>query len=260
MLFGVDLEVDEGECVALLGTNGAGKSTLLRAISGVVEADRGVVLLDGREITHAPPHEIAALGVAQVPGRPGVFPTLTVAENLRLAAWLDRRRPGRGRRRHRAGLRAVPGPRRRGPTAPPATCPAASSRCWPSPWRSSAKPRLLLIDELSLGLAPAVVAAAAPARRRDARERARRSCSSSSRCNVALQVAQTAVFLEKGEIRFRGPDRRAARPARRAALGVPRGRRPPGFGDRADGAADGAPSRRSPSTATAPPVLDAPTA
>ena len=75
VLFGVDLEVDEGEIVALLGTNGAGKSTLLKAISGVVEADRGAVLLDGREITHAPPHEIAALGIAQVPGGQGVFPT-----------------------------------------------------------------------------------------------------------------------------------------------------------------------------------------
>ena len=54
VLFGVDFEVDEGEIVALLGTNGAGKSTLLKAISGVVEADRGAVIFDGREITHAP--------------------------------------------------------------------------------------------------------------------------------------------------------------------------------------------------------------
>jgi len=62
VLFGVNLEVREGDIVALLGTNGAGKSTLLRAIGGVVEADRGAVVLDGRDITHAPPHEIAARG------------------------------------------------------------------------------------------------------------------------------------------------------------------------------------------------------
>ena len=55
VLFGVDFEVDEGEIVALLGTNGAGKSTLLKAISGVVEADHGAVIFDGRDITHAPP-------------------------------------------------------------------------------------------------------------------------------------------------------------------------------------------------------------
>ena len=53
VLFGVDLDVAEGEVVALLGTNGAGKSTLLRAISGVAEADRGAIMLDGRDITHA---------------------------------------------------------------------------------------------------------------------------------------------------------------------------------------------------------------
>ena len=78
VLFDVDFEVDEGEIVALLGTNGAGKSTLLKAICGVVEADKGAVIFDGRDITHAPPNEIAALGVSQVPGGQGVFPSLTV--------------------------------------------------------------------------------------------------------------------------------------------------------------------------------------
>ena len=69
MLFGVDLEIGEGEVVALLGTNGAGKSTLLNAISGVTEAHRGAVIFDGRDITHAPPNEIAAMGIAQVPAK-----------------------------------------------------------------------------------------------------------------------------------------------------------------------------------------------
>ena len=74
VLFDVNLEVAEGEIVALLGTNGAGKSTLLRAISGVTEANYGAVLFDGRDITHAPPNEIAAIGVTQMPGGNGVFP------------------------------------------------------------------------------------------------------------------------------------------------------------------------------------------
>jgi hypothetical protein len=90
VLFDVDLEVDEGEIIALLGTNGAGKSTLLKAICGVVEADKGAVIFDGRDITHAPPNEIAAFGITQVPGGQGVFPGLSVAENLRVAGWLDR--------------------------------------------------------------------------------------------------------------------------------------------------------------------------
>src|SRR3954452_10368025 len=91
VLFNVDLQVEEGTCVALLGTNGAGKSTLLKAICGVVEADRGAVMFDGRETTHAPPNEIAGHGITQVPGGKGVFPSLTVAENLRAASWLRRR-------------------------------------------------------------------------------------------------------------------------------------------------------------------------
>ena len=91
--------MDEGAIVALLGTNGAGKSTLLKSISGVVEADNGVVVFDGRDITHAPPHEVAALGIAQVPGGQGVFPSLTVAENLRVAGWLERKKARSGRSR-----------------------------------------------------------------------------------------------------------------------------------------------------------------
>src|SRR5438309_8255191 len=91
VLFGVDFEVGEGEIVALLGTNGAGKSTLLRSISGLVEATGGAIIFDGRDMTHTPPEEIAARGVTQVPGGQGVFPSLTVAENLRLAGWLQRR-------------------------------------------------------------------------------------------------------------------------------------------------------------------------
>ncbi|MGI9030076.1 MAG: ATP-binding protein [Ilumatobacteraceae bacterium] len=91
VLFSVDIDVREGEIVALLGTNGAGKSTLLKSISGIVEADKGAVVLDGRDITHAPPNEIAALGVSQMPGGQGVFGSLSVDENLRLAGWTQRR-------------------------------------------------------------------------------------------------------------------------------------------------------------------------
>ena len=131
MLFGVDLDVDEGEIVALLGTNGAGKSTLLKAISGVVEADRGAIVLDGRDITHAPPNEIAALGIVQMPGGQGVFGSLTVAENLELAGWTQPPRPDGVARGDRRGARDVPGPRASGSTSPAADLsrrPAADAR------------------------------------------------------------------------------------------------------------------------------------
>ncbi|MSV86081.1 MAG: MFS transporter, partial [Actinobacteria bacterium] len=91
VLFDINIEVDEGEIVALLGTNGAGKSTLLRAISGVTEANFGAVIFDGRDITHAPPNEIAEFGIAQVPGGAGIFGSMSVRENLRAAGWMIRK-------------------------------------------------------------------------------------------------------------------------------------------------------------------------
>ena len=140
VLFDVDLEVDEGEIIALLGTNGAGKSTLLKAICGVVEADKGAVFFDGRDITHAPPNEIAAFGITQVPGGQGVFPGLTVAENLRVAGWLERHRPEQSAERVSRGAGDVPRSRqparraRRQPLRRPA---ADARRCrwrsWPGP-------------------------------------------------------------------------------------------------------------------------------
>src|SRR5207245_3388997 len=88
VLFGVDIEVGEGEIVALLGTNGAGKSTLLKAISGLVDPIAGTIVFDGRDITHADAVTTARLGIVQVPGGKAIFPTLTVAEHFRASTWL----------------------------------------------------------------------------------------------------------------------------------------------------------------------------
>ena len=93
ILFGVDLVVAEGEAVALLGTNGAGKSTLLRSVSGLLPPGGGRVVLDGEDVTGRPAHELARRGLAEMPGGAGIFPSLTVAENLRAAGWLHRRDP-----------------------------------------------------------------------------------------------------------------------------------------------------------------------
>ncbi len=137
VLFGVNFEVDEGEIVALLGTNGAGKSTLLKTISGLVEATNGAVVFDGRDMTYAPPNEVAGRGVVQMPGGQGVFPTLSVAEHLRLASWLHRKDKAAVAAVDRARARALPRAARAGSTSPRATSPAASSRCSRSAWRSS---------------------------------------------------------------------------------------------------------------------------
>jgi branched-chain amino acid transport system ATP-binding protein len=85
-LFGVSLGVKAGEVVALLGPNGAGKTTTLRSILGLTRARRGRVAFDGRDVTDAPTHEIARAGVGWVPDDRRVFPALTVARNLAIAA------------------------------------------------------------------------------------------------------------------------------------------------------------------------------
>jgi branched-chain amino acid transport system ATP-binding protein len=84
-LFGVSLEVKEGEVVALLGPNGAGKTTTLRSILNLSTVKQGTITFDGRDITRAPTHEIARRGIGWVPDDRRVFPTLTVARNLGIA-------------------------------------------------------------------------------------------------------------------------------------------------------------------------------
>ena len=203
VLFDVDMEVDEGTCVALLGTNGAGKSTLLKAISGVVEADRGTVIFDGREMTHAPPNEIAAFGIRQVPGGQGVFLNLTVDENLHCASWLhrhDKEAMEEGIERVLA-LFPVLADRIDDPAG---NLSGGQQQMLALGMAFLSKPRLLMIDELSLGLAPVVVAQLLPLIDR-LRESGTTIILVEQSVNLALTVADTAYFMERGQIRFHGP-------------------------------------------------------
>ncbi len=203
VLFEVDIDVREGEIVALLGTNGAGKSTLLKAISGVLEADRGAVVLDGRDVTHAPPEEIAALGIGQMPGGHGVFGSLTVDENLQLAGWTRRRNPSGVADARRDVLEMFPVLAERGGVAA-ADLSGGQQQMLALGMAFIAKPRVLLIDELSLGLAPVIVGQLLPIVRRLAAEGVAVVLVEQS-VNVALTVAERAYFMERGRIRFSGP-------------------------------------------------------
>jgi ABC-type branched-subunit amino acid transport system ATPase component/predicted MFS family arabinose efflux permease len=203
ILFGVDVEVEEGEVVALLGTNGAGKSTLLNAISGVTQASRGAVIFDGRDITHAPPEEIAALGISQVPGGKGVFPGLTVAENLRVAGWMSRDDRGALAERQARVDEMFPilVERRDDPAA---DLSGGQQQMLALSMAFLTKPTLLVIDELSLGLAPVVVDQLLDVVRA-LRDEGTTILLVEQSVNVALSVADRAYFLEKGEVRFDGP-------------------------------------------------------
>lgn len=203
VLFGVNFDVKEGEIVALLGTNGAGKSTLLKSISGVVEADRGAVILDGRDVTHAPPNEIAALGISQMPGGQGVFGGLTVNENLQLAGWTRRHDPEGRAEAVEDVLTMFPLLRER-LHRDAGDLSGGQQQMLALGMAFVAKPRVLLIDELSLGLAPVIVAQLLPIVQRVADQGTAVILVEQS-VNVALTVAQRAYFMERGTIRFSGP-------------------------------------------------------
>jgi branched-chain amino acid transport system ATP-binding protein len=202
VLRGIDIEIAEGEIVALLGTNSAGKSTLLRAIGGITEADSGAVLFDGRDITHMPPDEIARLGVAQVPGGEGVFVNLTVEENLRAGAWLYRRRPREVERMLAATFEefAVLDQRRRDRAG---DLSGGQQQVLALAMSLLARPRLLLVDELSLGLAPLVVEQLLESVRR-LRTQGTAVLLVEQSVNVAVGLADRAYVLDGGVVRFEG--------------------------------------------------------
>ncbi|HMC38363.1 MAG TPA: MFS transporter [Acidimicrobiales bacterium] len=203
ILFGVDLDVRRGEVVALLGTNGAGKSTLLRAVSGLLDPIGGAVFFDGRDITHADAVNKAVLGMAMVPGDRGVFPSLTVADNLRIAGWMYRNDKARLEAAMESAVGYFPILRDRW-DVPAGNLSGGEQQMVVLAQALMGRPKLLLIDELSLGLAPVVVEQLLGTVRQLAADGVTVVLVEQS-VNVALTLAERAVFMEKGEIRFSGP-------------------------------------------------------
>ncbi|MED5583906.1 MAG: MFS transporter [Actinomycetota bacterium] len=203
VLFDVGFELRKGETLALLGTNGAGKSTLLRVISGLGTPRRGVVRLGGRTITYTSPQLRAALGIHQLPGGKGVFPGMTVHQNLTMGAYIHRRDRDDVTGRIDRVLELFPDLAQRQDQK------AASLSGGQRQMLALARvllhdPEILLIDELSLGLAPTVVQDLLVIIER-LQEQGQTIIIVEQSLNVALAVADRAIFLEKGQIRFEGP-------------------------------------------------------
>ena len=154
-LRGVDVKVNDGEIVALIGSNGAGKSTLLMTISGVNKAATGEIVFDKKNISNLPPHDIVNLGISQVPEGRRIFSRLTVEDNLRLGASVNQKGKNfdqdakvvydlfpvlKDRLSQRGG-----------------TLSGGEQQMLAIGRALMAKPRMLLLDEPSLGIAPKLV-------------------------------------------------------------------------------------------------------
>ncbi|NUU22133.1 MAG: MFS transporter [Streptomycetaceae bacterium] len=208
VLFDIAFDVKRGETLALLGTNGAGKSTILKVICGLGTPSRGVVRLNGRTITYVSPEQRGQYGVHLLPGGKGVFPSMTVRENLEMAAFRIRKDPADRERRFGYVLDLFPDlAGRQGQTA--GSLSGGQQQMLALAMVLMKDPEVLLIDELSLGLAPVVVQDLLAIIERLKADGLTIIVVEQS-LNIALAIADRAVFLEKGQVRFTGPARELA--------------------------------------------------
>jgi branched-chain amino acid transport system ATP-binding protein len=197
-LHGLNLHVDDGEIVTLIGCNGAGKSTTLRTISGLLRPRRGGVMLDGRDISALPPNRIVELGLSHVPEGRRIFTHLTVRENLDMGAYLVRDAQAARERLDRVfALFPRLGERM---DQPGGTLSGGEQQMLAIGRALMSRPRMLLLDEPSLGIAPILVKEIFDEIARINREEGTTILLVEQNANLALHRASRGYVLETGRI------------------------------------------------------------
>jgi len=213
---GIDVRVQTGEAVAIVGSNGAGKTTLFRAIAGLLPAMAGRVVLDGKDLTRRPTHRISRAGIAYVPAERHLFPAMTLKSNLVLGAYPRRPDPStlelvydlfprlRERQRQQAG-----------------TLSGGEQQMLAVGRALMARPRLLMLDEPTTGLAP-IIAQTAFAALEGLKSGGMTLLIAEQQVPLALSVADRGYVLENGRIRLSGTAEELERnpEVQRAYLGV----------------------------------------
>jgi len=197
-LKGISLEINKGEIICLIGANGAGKSTALMTISGIETPRSGTIRLDGTDITGMPPHKIVGMGMSQVPEGRRMFPSLTVSENLDMGAYL---RSDKKERKHDIEYVFELFPilsKRRNQTG--GTLSGGEQQMLAISRALMARPRILLLDEPSLGLAPLIVHQIFEIIVRINREQGTTIFLVEQNANMALKVADRGYVLQNGRI------------------------------------------------------------
>lgn len=226
-LFDVSLEVQPGTVVAVLGANGAGKSTLARTISGLVAPTVGTVFFEGHDVTGMPAHRIRRLGLTYIPEGRGIFPGLSVVDNLRMAVAQERRQDRAGaieKAIDRFPVLGQRGSQRAGSLSGGEQQMLALARAL------AVSPKLVIADEMSLGLAPLIAESVF-----EGLEEARRSgitiVLSEQFVHRALAMADTCVILMRGRVGWSGPASEAGQEVIDRYLGEAEGATPVGVTD-----------------------------